>query len=76
MAARDAALDAELAALAPEQRDWAERDLQLRDRADTIAARIGADSRDVYHLLRNLERTPLERLRRGLIHGRRRPRLP
>jgi hypothetical protein len=76
MAVRDAALEAELHALAPEQRLWAEHDLALRQRAHDIAARIGAESRDVYHLLRNLEKSPTARLRRGLIHGRRRPRLP
>lgn len=76
MGVRDPALEAELLALSPEQRAWAEHDLVLRDRADSIAARIGADARDVYHVLRNLERSPGERLRRGLAHGRRRPRLP
>jgi hypothetical protein len=76
VALRDPALEAELLALSPDQRAWAEHDLDLRDRADVIAARIGADGRDVYHLLRNLERSPSERLRRGLTHGRRRPRVP
>jgi hypothetical protein len=30
----------------------------------------------VYHQIKQLERDPIERLRRGLAHGRRRPRLP
>ena len=72
---RDPALEAELLALTPGQRAWAEHDLELRQRAEDIAFRIDADTRDVYHLLRNLERSPTERLRRGLTHGRRRPRL-
>ena len=76
MAVRDPNLEDELQALSPEQRQWAEHDLVLRERAETIGARIGADTRDVYHLLRNLERSPTERLRRGITHGRRRPRLP
>jgi hypothetical protein len=73
---RDPALEAELSALSPEHRRWAEHDLAMREQADAIAARIGADGRDVYHLLRNLERSPSERLRLGLTHGRRRRRLP
>lgn len=47
----------------------------MRQEAVWIAAAIGADEGDVFHVLRNLKLSPTERLRRGLIHGRRRPQL-
>jgi hypothetical protein len=46
---------------------WAARADQLWQRARKIAAsRPGIDVSGVYHALRNLERPPEERLRRGL----------
>jgi len=68
-------LEAELAAIPPEHREEIERRLVLRQEARLIAVRIGADEGDVFHVLRNLQLSPTERLRRGLIHGRRRPRI-
>ena len=68
-------LEAELAAIAPEHREEIERRLALRQKARQIAVRIGADEGDVFHVLRNMQLSPTERLRRGLIHGRRRPRI-
>ncbi len=56
--------------LSEPERRWAEHDLALRERAALIAADLALDARDVYHVLRSLERTPSERLRRGLSHGR------
>lgn len=75
-ALQDPLLAKELEGLSAEQRRWLEADLILQQRAAAIAAAIGFDERGVYHQLKQLRRTPLERLRRGLAHGRRRPRIP
>src|SRR5690606_16278202 len=66
----------ELAQLPPEQRAWVEADLALRTRARDLAARLGLDEGDVYHQLKQLRRSPSERLRMGLGHGRLRRRIP
>ena len=71
MASPDAAPE-----LTAEQERWLADDLELRDRARSLAARLEMDEGDVYHILKNLRRTPTERLRRGLAHGRARRRLP
>ena len=68
-------LDAELTALTPEQRSSFMADEALRVRARLIAAELGLDEGDVHHTLKQLARSATERLRRGLAHGRRRPRL-
>jgi hypothetical protein len=65
--------DAEqLAGLTPQERTWIARDERRWQRAHAIAARHrGMDVGGVYHVLRNRELTPSERLRAGLQHGRR-----
>jgi hypothetical protein len=68
-------LEDELASLPKEQRAELEGRLALRAAARRLAAKLQADEGDVFHILRNLTLTPAERLRRGLIHGRRRPRI-
>jgi hypothetical protein len=50
---------------------WLHRAEELWDRARKIAAsREGVDVTGVHHALRNLERSPEERLRRALSFGR------
>ena len=57
--------------LTPEQRAWAERVEPLWRRAHSIVARQPElDVSDVFHALRNLERTPAQRLQRALSHAR------
>jgi hypothetical protein len=57
--------------LAPEQRAWLARDEKRWRRAHAIAAaHPGVDVGGVYHVLRNLEKTPSQRLRDALRHGR------
>jgi hypothetical protein len=56
----------ELAQLTGEQRAWVAADLQLRARANQLAAKLGLDGSDVYHQLKQLARSPSERLARGL----------
>jgi hypothetical protein len=72
-AARDPLLAEEIARLTPEQQQWLEQDLALRQRADLLAHELKLDESDVYHQLKQLRRSPTERLRRGLNLGRRRP---
>jgi hypothetical protein len=67
---RDPELTAELERLSPSERAQAEAELALRARAAKIASDLSLDARDVYHVLRSLQRSPSERLRRGLAHGR------
>jgi hypothetical protein len=76
MPARPEALEQELSQLTPEQRAWVENDFALRARAGALAARLGLDPGDVYHQLKQLKRSPSERLRLGLQHGRLRRRIP
>jgi hypothetical protein len=53
------------------EREWLERDNERWRRAHAIAAsHPGMDVSGVYHVLRNLEKTPTERLRDALRHGR------
>jgi len=61
----------ELDRLTPEQRAWVVRDEKRWRRAHEIAqANPGLDVSGVYHVLRNLEKTPTQRLRAALHHGR------
>jgi hypothetical protein len=61
----------ELDELTPEQRAFVARTEPLWERAYRIVAKHPElDVSDVFHALRNLERTPSERLRRALTHGR------
>jgi hypothetical protein len=53
------------------ERAWLVNDEERWRRARAIAAcHPGMDAGDVYHVLRNLEKTPSERLRAALHHGR------
>ena len=70
-----ASLEEELAELTASERASFAEDQALRGRARLLAARLGLDEGDVLHTLKQLARTPTERLRRGLSHGRRRPRI-
>lgn len=60
----------EFDALTPDQRAWLIQDELLWQRAHAIAARATVDVSGVYHVLRNLQKSPSERLRAGLHHGR------
>lgn len=65
----------ETEALSDEQRAWLEGDEAVWRRAHAIVAKHPhLDPGDVYHVLINLQRSPSERLRRGLAHARLRPR--
>jgi len=56
--------------LSPEERAWVERDELRWRRAHAIVARHPElDVTDVYHTIVNMERTPAERLARGLRDG-------
>ena len=61
---------AEFEALSPDQQAWLIRDELMWQQAHEIALRENVDVSGVYHALRNLEKTPSERLRNGLRHGR------
>jgi hypothetical protein len=57
--------------MTPEERAWLVRDEQRWRRAYDIAKQhAGMDAGGVYRVLRNLEKTPTERLRAALQHGR------
>lgn len=57
--------------LSPEEQRWLERDEARWRKAHAIVEKYPhLDPSGVYHTLRNLERSPEERLRRGLRHGR------
>jgi hypothetical protein len=60
--------------LTPQQKQWLDADEHLWRRAREIAGtRNGLDVIGIYHVLRNLQLSPSERLRKGLAHGRLRP---
>ena len=63
-------LEHELSGLDPQQRAWAEAQLELRARAVRLAERLSLDADEVFHILRHLQRTPRECLHDGLRHGR------
>ena len=53
------------------ERAWLEADEARWRRARAIVAHTpGVDATGVYHVLRNLEKSPSERLRAALYHGR------
>jgi hypothetical protein len=57
--------------LTPDQQAWLATDERRWQQAHRIAERYpGTDVGGVYHVLRNLEKTPSERLRASLLHGR------
>jgi len=57
--------------LTPEQHEWLVEDEKRWQRAHQIAGRHpGVDAGGVYRVLRNLEKTPSQRLRAAMIHGR------
>jgi hypothetical protein len=61
----------ELDTLTDEQRAWLVADERRWRRAHEIAmAQPGIDAGGVYRVLRNLEKTPSQRLRDALQHGR------
>jgi hypothetical protein len=53
----------------------AEYELDVRDRARLAARLLDIDESDAYHQLKQLARSPGERLRAGLAHGLLRPRI-
>ena len=57
-------------ALSPADRAWIAKDDELRRLAGDIAQRFGRDAGDIYHTLVQLQRSPAERLERGLRHAR------
>jgi hypothetical protein len=62
---------ASLDSLTPEQHAWLVADEKRWQRAHNIAERHpGVDAGGVYRVLRNLEKTPSERLKAALMHGR------
>jgi hypothetical protein len=57
--------------LTPEERAWLVIDERRWRRAHEIAARNpGVDAGGIYRVIRNLEKSPGERLRAALHHGR------
>jgi hypothetical protein len=56
--------------LTADEHSWIARDNLRWERAHAIATRFNVDVGGVYHVLRNLEKTPSQRLREGLRHGR------
>jgi hypothetical protein len=57
--------------LTAEQRVWLDEDERRWQRARGIAEQNpGVDVGGVYRVLRNLEKTPAQRLRAAMIHGR------
>jgi hypothetical protein len=70
----DPELRDEVKGLDAEQRRWLAEDLDRRALAQRLAAKLGLDEGEVYHQLKQLQRSPAERLRTGLAHGRRRRR--
>jgi hypothetical protein len=59
-----------LQSLSAEERAWVIADEKRWRRARRIvAAHPGIDASGVYHVIRNLEKTPSERLRAALQHG-------
>jgi len=60
-----------LESLTPEERAWIIADEERWRRAYAIAGEHrGIDAGGIYRVLRNLEKSPTERLRAGLEHGR------
>ncbi len=72
LCAADPLLRKEIDSLSDDQRAQVVAELRLRGRATELAAELRLDYGDVYHQLKQLARSPTERLRMGLCHGRRR----
>jgi hypothetical protein len=53
--------------------EWTRRDDVLRARAHDLAVKLGRDEEGIYRTLKNLLRSPSERLRLGLRHARLHP---
>ena len=53
--------------------EWVRQDDSLRQRARLLAIRLGRDEEGIYRTLKNFQRSPSERLRLGLRHGRLHP---
>jgi hypothetical protein len=71
----DEGLTRDVGELSQEERAWLEDDEALWQRAHRIVEKNPLlDPSDVYHTLRAFRRSPSERLRRGLRHGRARTR--
>lgn len=68
-------LEQELESLSPEHRAQARALLDLRAKAEVLANELDLDAGDVFHQLQQLARSPSERLRIGLAHGRLRRRI-
>jgi hypothetical protein len=63
-------MSGDAAELSDDERAWLTRDGERWRRADFIASRHpGMDASGAYHVLRNLEKIPSERLRAALAHG-------
>jgi len=61
----------DIESLTAEERAWVARDEAHRKKALALAERNpGVDVDGIYRVLRNLEKTPTERLRAALYHGR------
>lgn len=63
-------LEEELAKLSPAHREEARRLLALREKSECIARDLGVDPSDVFHQLQQFARSPEQRLKMGLAHGR------
>ena len=63
-------MNGELDHLTESERDWLVADELRWRRAHEIATREGVDVGGVYRVLRNLEKTPTQRLKAALEHAR------
>jgi hypothetical protein len=61
------------AAKGEDLKDWVRRDDALRERAHHLAVTLGRDEEGIYRTLKNLQRSPSERLQLGLRHARLHP---
>ncbi len=67
----DPALAQELDLLSSEEQTQVAEEFLLQERAAAIASELGVQMDEVRHQLKQLLRTPTQRLRLGLTHGRR-----
>jgi hypothetical protein len=71
MAASERRMTEGLDELSEQERAWVQRNEERWRQARAIASEHpGMDVSGVYHVLRNLEKTPTQRLRDALRHGR------
>jgi hypothetical protein len=61
------------AAKGEDLKEWVRRDDGLRARARHLAGTLGRDEEGIYRTLKNLQRSPSERLQLGLRHARLHP---